>query len=256
MKILIIEDEKAAVKNLTALLEEVAPNAEVCGVTDSIHDTLAWLKHNPVPDLVFMDIHLADGSSFEIFEQTDIKCPIIFTTAYDEYSLKAFRVNSIDYLLKPIGEKDIRRALDKLTLLKSSRTEDSGNEQLMRFIKTMTGERKYKSHFLIPGKGDKLIPLAISSVLFFRIEEGLVKAVTKDFENILFPHTLDELAESLDPQVFFRINRQYLISRDAIRDIELWFHGRLSISLNSKDTEKIIVSKARVGDFKKWFSGE
>lgn len=255
MKVLIIEDEKAAVRNLKALLEEVEPDAEVCGVTDSIYATLEWIKSNPAPDLVFMDIHLADGSSFEIFGQAELECPVIFTTAYDEYSLKAFKVNSIDYLLKPIGEKDIRRALDKLKSLQGKYGADTGNEQLMRFINSMTGKRKYKSHFLIPGKGDKLIPLAVNSVLFFHIEEGLVRAVKKDHGSLLIPGTLDELADSLDPDVFFRVNRQHLISREAVRDVELWFHGRLSVCLDSNDSERIIVSKARVGDFKKWFSG-
>lgn len=256
MRILIVEDEKAAVKNLRALLADVKPEAEICGVTDSIYGTVEWLERNPMPDLVFMDIHLADGSSFEIFEQAELTCPIIFTTAYDEYSLKAFKVNSIDYLLKPIGEKDIRRALDKLDSLKEQNTSPSLNDPILRFIHSMTDKQKYKTHFLIPGKGDKLIPLAVNSVLFFHIEEGLVRAVKKDFETLMLPNTLDDLAESLDPESFFRINRQHLISREAVRDVELWFHGRLSVCLNSRDSEKIIVSKARANDFKKWFTGD
>ena len=178
MKIVIIEDEKAAVRNLTSLLNEIKPNGEIVTILDSISSTIEWFSSHPMPELVFMDIHLADGSAFEIFNHINITCPIIFTTAYDEYALRAFKVNSIDYLLKPIGKEDIEHA-----------------------------------------------------------------------------QTLDELTECLNPSLFFRANRQYLISREAIKDIDLWFNSRLSINLYySGIKEKILVSKARVAEFKEWFS--
>jgi len=254
MKILIIEDEKAAVNNLKALLADVAPQCKITGVTDSIVDSIKWLRENSTPDLVFMDIHLADGSAFEIFEHVEIKCPVVFTTAYDEYALRAFKVNSVDYLLKPIGEKDIKRTFDKLSLLAGNNQQESNS--LSQLIKSMNLQKQYKTHFLIPSKGSKLIPLPADSILYFYIDEGIVKAVAKNNESYAIPHTLDELCETLNKKFFFRANRQYLISREAIVDIDYWFNGRLSINLRIPAKDKIIVSKARVNEFKEWFSGK
>ena len=252
MKALIIEDEKAAVRNLKALLKEVAPVIEVIGVLDSVTECVAWFQSEPAPDVVFMDIHLADGSSFEIFEHCRIPCPIIFTTAYDEYALKAFKVNSIDYLLKPIGAADLRRALDKLASL--HHTSDP-QESLSTLIHSRQKRGHYKTHFLIPYKGDKLLPLAVDQVQYFCITEGITKAVVSSQESYVLPHTLDELADSLDPERFFRVNRQYIIARNAVRDIDLWFNNRLSINLKIPVNEKILVSKLRVNEFKNWFAG-
>ena len=252
MKALIIEDEKAAVRNLKALLKEVAPVIEVIGVLDSVTECVAWFQSEPAPDVVFMDIHLADGSSFEIFEHCRIPCPIIFTTAYDEYALKAFKVNSIDYLLKPIGAADLRRALDKLASLHHA---TDPQESLSALIHSLQKRGHYKTHFLIPYKGDKLLPLAVDQVQYFCITEGITKAVVSSQESYVLPHTLDELADSLDPERFFRVNRQYIIARNVVRDIDLWFNNRLSINLKIPVNEKILVSKLRVNEFKNWFAG-
>ena len=234
MKALIIEDERAAVRNLKALLKEVAPQTEVIDSLDSVTDSVAWFETNPAPDVVFLDIHLADGSSFEIFDHVRIDCPVIFTTAYDEYALRAFKVNSIDYLLKPIGAADLRRALNKLASL--HRTPDR-EESLAELIRNLQRRDRYKSHFLIPSKGDKLLPLAVDQVQYFCISDGVT------------------LTDSLDPDRFFRVNRQYLLSRNAVQDIDLWFNNRLSINLRIPTGEKILVSKQRVNDFKNWFAG-
>lgn len=253
MKALIIEDEKAAVRNLQALLSEVAPDMEILAVLDSITETIDWFRASPAPDLIFLDIHLADGSAFEIFEHVEIRCPIIFTTAYDEYALKAFKVNSIDYLLKPIDRKDIQKALDKLKLLNSDSTnKEPDYTSLLRALKK---EENYKTHFLIPVKGDKLLPVSADSILFFHIDEGVVKAMMADGKEYIFPQTLDELTDSLNPAFFFRVNRQYLISRKAVLDIDLWFNGRLSVNMKVPVPEKILISKARVSEFKEWFAG-
>lgn len=253
MKALIIEDEKAAVRNLQALLSEVAPDMEILAVLDSIAETIDWFRASPIPDLMFLDIHLADGSAFEIFEHVEIHCPIIFTTAYDEYALKAFKVNSIDYLLKPIDRKDIQKALDKLKLLNSDSTnKEPDYTSLLRALKK---EENYKTHFLIPVKGDKLLPVSADSILFFHIDEGVVKAMMADGKEYIFPQTLDELTDSLNPAFFFRVNRQYLISRKAVLDIDLWFNGRLSVNMKVPVPEKILISKARVSEFKEWFAG-
>lgn len=251
MKTVIIEDEKAAVRNLTVLLREIAPDIEVIAVLDSIRETIDWFSHHPVPELVFLDIHLADGSAFEIFKHISISCPIIFTTAYDEYALRAFKVNSVDYLLKPIGEEDILKALDKL---KDLRGNGNSTTDMRRLLRELKQEESYKSHFLIPVKGDKLVPLSADNISCFYINGGVVKAITSEGKEYIFPQTLDELTDCLHPANFFRVNRQYLISRKAIRDIDLWFNNRLSINLNVLVKEKILVSKARVGEFKEWFT--
>jgi len=254
MKTLIIEDEKAAVNNLKALLNEVEPQCEITGVTDSIVESIKWLQENHTPELVFMDIHLADGSAFEIFKYVEIKCPIIFTTAYDEYALNAFRVNSVDYLLKPIGEKDIIRAFNKLKMFSESGQQE--NLSISQMIKAMNMQKQYRTHFLIPIKGSKLIPLPADSILYLHITEGNVEAVTKDNESYLIPHTMDELNEILNKNKFFRANRQYIISREAIIDIDYWFNGRLSINLKIPVKDKLLISKARVSEFREWFSGK
>lgn len=253
MKALIIEDEKSAVRNLRSLLKEVAPQCEVIGTLDSVQEAVSWFEANPMPDLVFMDIHLADGSSFEIFDYVRIGCPIIFTTAYDEYALKAFKVNSIDYLLKPIGEADLRQAIAKFEHLQHG---PGAQDSLVALIRSMQRRDHFRSHFLIPYKGDKLLPLAVQQVQYFCIVEGTTKAVVSEKESYVLPYTLDELTEGLDPDRFFRANRQYLISRQAVRDIDLWFNNRLSINLRVPTGEKILVSKLRVNDFKAWFAGD
>ena len=258
----IIEDEKAAVRNLTSLLNEVKPEAEIIAILDSINSTIEWFGIHPMPELVFMDIHLADGSAFEIFDHISITCPIIFTTAYDEYALRAFKVNSIDYLLKPIGKEDIEHAFEKLdnlqdTIPENGSRRENKEEELLHLIHSLKKQENYKTHFLIPIKGDKLLPVSIDMIQLFYIKDCQVKAVLTDGMEYNFSLTLDELVDCLNPSLFFRVNRQFLISREAIKDIDLWFNSRLSINLrHSRMTEKILVSKARVAEFKEWFSSK
>ena len=260
MKTVIIEDEKAAVRNLTSLLNEVKPEAEIIAILDSINSTIEWFGIHPMPELVFMDIHLADGSAFEIFDHISITCPIIFTTAYDEYALRAFKVNSIDYLLKPIGKEDIEHAFEKLdnlqdTIPENGSRRENKEEELLHLIHSL--KKQEKTHFLIPIKGDKLLPVSIDMIQLFYIKDCQVKAVLTDGMEYNFSLTLDELVDCLNPSLFFRVNRQFLISREAIKDIDLWFNSRLSINLrHSRMTEKILVSKARVAEFKEWFSSK
>lgn len=262
MKTVIIEDEKAAVRNLTSLLNEVKPEAEIIAILDSINSTIEWFDIHPMPELVFMDIHLADGSAFEIFDHISITCPIIFTTAYDEYALRAFKVNSIDYLLKPIGKEDIEHAFEKLdnlqdTIPENGSRRENKEEELLHLIHSLKKQENYKTHFLIPIKGDKLLPVSIDMIQLFYIKDCQVKAVLTDGVEYNFSLTLDELVDCLNPSLFFRVNRQFLISREAIKDLDLWFNSRLSINLHHfRMTEKILVSKARVAEFKEWFSSK
>jgi two-component system LytT family response regulator len=250
MKAIIVEDEMLAARNLQSILSKLG-TVQVVAVLDSITETVEWFSYNPQPDLMFLDIHLADGSAFEIFDRTEIRCPVIFTTAYDEYALKAFKVNSIDYLLKPIDTLAVERALKKLQgLTVTDNMQDAVNKLMASFRATSA----FKTHFLVPAKGDKLIPVQAIDIAFFYIDNGLVKAVAFDEKSFRFEHTLDELAEMLDPHVFFRANRQFIISRKAIKDIDLWFNNRLSVNLKIPAPEKILISKARIAEFKNWFS--
>jgi len=249
MKALIIEDEILASKHLLQVLEEVG-DISVITVLESISETIEWFSKNPQPEIVFMDIHLADGSAFEIFNHISINCPVVFTTAYDEYALKAFKVNSIDYLLKPIEASDVQDALKKLKGFSGS---ESLKTALNNLVASYGKTSKYKKHFLIPSKGDKLIPVQTSDLACFYIDSGIVKAFSTDGKTYKFDYTLDELAELLDPEIFFRANRQYLISRASIKDIDIWFNSRLSVNLKIAVPEKILISKARISEFKKWF---
>ncbi len=251
MRALIIEDEILAAKHLRHVIDEIG-GIDILAVTESITESVEWFRNNAQPDLIFMDIHLADGSAFEIFKHISVTCPIIFTTAYDEYALKAFKVNSIDYLLKPIDAVSIKGAIRKLELLSPK---NSSQDDFKKFIETFTKGLTYKSHFLIPAKGDKLIPVQSAEIAYIYIDSGTVKAVKFDEKSFRFEYTLDELAEMLDPADFFRANRQYIISRKAIKDIDLWFNSRLSVNLKLTTPEKVLISKARIPEFKNWFGG-
>jgi two-component system LytT family response regulator len=254
MNAIIIEDEIVAAQALQSLIREVEPDMEINAVLQSIDETIEWFQTIvQTPDLVFMDIHLADGSAFSIFEKIKILCPIIFTTAYDEYALKAFEVNSIDYLLKPINKKDLERAIYKYKnfLYQSDKSMDLMNKLLSSFKQNKT---VCKTYFLVPEK-DKLIPLATYDIAYIRIDAKMIKAVTVGNRIHYMNQTLDDLMQQLDPSLFFRANRQYVVAHRAISDISLWFGNKLSINLNIPTPERILVSKARAGEFKKWFSG-
>jgi DNA-binding LytR/AlgR family response regulator len=251
MKALVIEDEVLAAKHLQSVLAEVG-GITVIAVLESISETVEWFKLNTQPEILFLDIHLADGSAFEIFKHADISCPIIFTTAYDEYALNAFKVNSIDYLLKPVDADAVRNAIKKLERLSGK---DNIHSDIKNLIDSFRKDSQYKTHFLIPIKGVKLLPVQTSQIACFFIDAGLVKARTFEDRTYTFEYTLDELAGILNPNDFFRANRQFIISRSSIKDIDFWFNSRLSVNLIVQVPEKILISKARVPEFKKWFGG-
>lgn len=217
-----------------------------------MEETIDWFTSNPQPDVLFLDIHLADGSSFAVFESVTINCPIIFTTAYDEYALKAFEVNSIDYLLKPINLNNLERSLKKLRGLTT--VKDNSNELLTNLIASFRQSNKsYKSGFLIPHK-DKFIPLQVNKIVYFYTENKMVKIVADDEQVYHLDTSLEDISSQLDPQLFFRANRQFIIARKAIKDISVWFGSKVSVNLFVPTPEKVIVSKARVSEFKTWFT--
>lgn len=247
MRAVIIEDETAAARNLQALLQSVVPDIEICATLESIAESVQWLNANPQPDVLFMDIHLADGDSFRIFDLVSIECPIIFTTAYDQYALKAFSVNSIDYLLKPIAQSDLERAVTKLRRLPpSERTE------MRRKIDRVVEEERPRS-FLVQVK-DRIIPLKIEEVAYFYTCAEKVWAYTDEGRTYIINRTLDKLSAQLPPEEFFRANRQFIVARRAVRDISVWFGSRVAVNVMPEAPERIVVSKERSGEFKRWLA--
>ena len=249
MKIVIVEDETAAAANLRVMLREVLPDAEIMAVLESIAECTEYFGQACDVDLVFMDIHLADGESFRIFDSTDIEAPIIFTTAYDQYALEAFRVNSIDYLLKPIQSSDLQRAVDKFRRL-SNLDRTAYRERVEEFA----GRQKEERQAFLVHVRDKIIPLKRDEIAFFHTQNELVSAYT--YTGAVYPmdKTLEALQALLPTGDFFRANRQFIIARSAVDDISVWFGSRLSVNLKVDVPEKIIVSKARVPVFKDWLT--
>lgn len=247
MKVLIVEDEVAARENLIAILDKIDPAITVVGQTESVTQTVRWLSSNDSPDLIFMDIQLSDGSSFNIFSSITVNSPIIFTTAFDEYAIDAFRVNSIDYLLKPIDERMVQRALIKY---KSFRPANNDME-LSRLSNTMRGGM-YSSKILVPFK-DRLIPVKVNDIVCFYSTGGNTCVYIENGNFYSLQKSLDSMMSFLNPTLFIRANRQFIISKEGIRDMTVWFDNRLLINLNIKVPEKIFISKNKVSDFKNWF---
>ena len=233
------------------MLRKVEPSLQIEAVLESVGESVEWLSSHPMPDLIFMDIHLADGESFRIFDRVEIDCPIIFTTAYDQYALEAFKVNSIDYLLKPITQNDLQRALDKLHRL--SVTE---RRSISERVTSLAAEASKASQnvFLIQVR-DRIRPLKFDEAAYFYTSDERVTVHTFSGEVLAMDKTLETLSATLPENDFFRANRQFIVSRGAIRDISVWFGSRLALNLILDTPERIIISKARVPRFKQWLVG-
>ncbi len=249
-KVVIVEDETAAAVNLRSMLKTIVPDVEVLTVLESVEEAVEYFSAEVEADVVFMDIHLADGDSFRIFKSVDIAIPIIFTTAYDEYALEAFKVNSIDYLLKPFKEEDLHRALDKLQRLTSSER-DEGRERVTKMVADAHND---SLQTLLVRYKDKIIPVAMEDVAFFYTYAERVTLTTLDGKTYPVDKTLETLTQQLDSEKFYRANRQFIISRRAVKDIAVWFGSRLALNLTIETPERIIISKARVPEFKRWLS--
>ncbi|MTI41447.1 LytR/AlgR family response regulator transcription factor [Fulvivirga lutimaris] len=251
MKILIIEDEAPAFRRLQKVLEEINPDIEIVEVIDSVEESVKWLGNNDAPDLIFMDIQLSDGISFEIFEKVKIIKPVIFTTAFDEYMLKAFKVNSIDYLLKPVKREELAASLQKYNDLKSSFS-SNGTPDLNALIgQIRMDDKKYKSRFLIK-QGERLISVETVDIAYFYTRNGVVYLVTMEDKKYLMDSNLDELVNQLDPEKFYRANRQYLISFQSINATHKYHKGKLLIELHQKTDDPVTVSVEKATDFKNW----
>ncbi|MBQ9639789.1 MAG: response regulator transcription factor [Bacteroidales bacterium] len=253
---LIIEDEAIAALNLTRLLAEVAPDIEICETLQSIEETIDWFAVHSEPDIVFMDIHLADGLSFRIFEHITIHCPIVFTTAYDQYALDAFEVNSIDYLLKPISADKLRHALNKWETFSPLHENEAAisQETMQQLLQTMQhSHRQYQSHFLVP-MGEKLQPLPVADIAYIHLDAKIAQACTLNDQHYFIDKPLDTLMELLNPDLFFRANRQFIIAHSAIKYISTRLGSKLGVTLVISTPEPIIISKARATEFKQWFT--
>lgn len=247
-KVIIVEDETAAAVNLRSMLSTVVGEVEVVALLESVEEAVEYFRGDVDADVVFMDIHLADGDSFRIFRSVEIDIPIIFTTAYDEYALEAFKVNSIDYLLKPFGEEELRRALDKLNRLTASdRVARRGSVEKM----VAESESEVVQTMLVRYK-DKIIPVKMDDVAYFYTYAERVTLTTLSGKSYPVDKTLEALSQQLSEDKFFRANRQFIISRRAVKDIAVWFGSRLALNLTVETPERIIISKARVPEFKQW----
>jgi len=253
MKVLIVEDEPYAQNELKRLLARTEKDMEVLECIDSVEETVEWFQNNEEPDLLFLDIQLSDGLSFDIFRQVSIKAPVIFTTAYDEYAIQAFKVNSIDYLLKPLKFEELVGALNKLSGL----TERFGKNEVGGLNAEQIGQLlelhkpKYKSRF-IAKVGDQIKYVDVSDVAFFRAEDNEVMLITRNNNRYIVDYTLDELNNILDPASFFRANRSYIVTIGSIKKISKYFNSRLHLELNPNADDTILISRVRVPDFMKW----
>ena len=256
MKILIVEDEELAAQRLAQLVKEVEPDADIRGPIDTVSATVAHLKQKPVYDLILLDIQLADGKSFTIFEECNVVTPVIFTTAYDEYALQAFELNSIDYLLKPVNREKLKSSLEKFRKLKEYYGAENPNNQLYEMIRNLRPEKPaYKDRFLI-SKGDIMVPVKVSEIACFYAEDKEVMLLTHDNKRYFVPFSVEELSVKLDPKLFFRVNRQYIISAEAISKVHNYFNFKLKVELSADPKLEIIVSRAKTAAFKLWMNGE
>ena len=249
MRILIIEDEHFAAKRMSSLIHENLPDAKILDVLDSVEDSVKWLKDHVHPHLIFMDIQLADGLSFQIFEKISMTCPVIFTTAYDEYALDAFKVNSIDYLLKPIELQSFRRAVGKFEQYYQNNLQGINWKNITNEI--LSTKTKYKQRFLIK-TGQAYSYLDVADIHLIYSEDGLTFALKANQKKVIIDKTMDQLESILDPQEYFRINRKYLVPIKHIHKIHPYLNSRLKLELDFKIADELIVSREKVGVFKQW----
>jgi two-component system, LytTR family, response regulator LytT len=251
MKIIIIEDEIPAAKRLKNMLKKINPDLEIAAIIDGIEEAVNWLQNNKEPDLIIADIQLSDGLCFEIFRQVTVKCAVIFTTAYDEYAIEAFKVNSIDYLLKPLDKKALNKAIEKYNnIRKNYAGQDNNLESLLKKI-TQKGDSGYKTRFLVT-KGQIMKTIQTTETAFFVIDNQLVFLVDKNDKYYIIEHSLDELESMLDPEHFFRINRQMIVSFASIKTIHPYFNSRLQLFLQPNIKNEVLVSRMKVNNFKRW----
>jgi two-component system, LytTR family, response regulator LytT len=249
MKVLIIEDEIYTAKGLVKMLTNIEKDIEVLKIIGSVEETIEYLAEKPELDLIFMDIQLSDGISFEIFSDIKVEYPVIFTTSYDEYAIKAFQVNSVDYLLKPVDQNTLQKSLDKFKKLFSKNVQNQQIEQMLSQISFI--KKDYKSRFLVKtAKG--LLTLQTTEIAYFYIDNQLVFLKTHENKRYQLDKALDDLEKLIDPKKFFRLNRQFIASFDSIGTIHNFFNNTLKIELKPEIDKEVIVSRYNVKEFKEW----
>jgi DNA-binding LytR/AlgR family response regulator len=260
MNILIVEDEPRTARTIERLLLGLRPEAQVVGQAESVAATVAWLAEHPAPDLILMDIHLSDGSSFEIFRRAPVSSPVIFITAYDEHALEAFEVNGIDYLLKPITRDSLLRGLRKFEALRQHYAGSAAPAEapatlanLLRTVQQLSAPPPHKTVWLVPFK-NKLIPVTATDVAHFIIRSGVVSLTTLEGQHYTLDTPLDELEAQADPRQFFRANRQVLLARPSITALEPYYNSRMLVHVQPPAPELIIVPKPRVTELRHWMS--
>ncbi|MFZ6011577.1 MAG: LytR/AlgR family response regulator transcription factor [Bacteroidota bacterium] len=250
MKILILEDESLASEKIEKSLLELEPEATIVATLRSVASAVEWLKNNTHPDLIISDIRLLDGLSFAIFQEVKIEKPVIFTTAYDQYAIKAFEVNSIDYLLKPVQKEKLKASLDKLKSLQQKQSAPTiVYQEMLKYLKG--NQTEYKSRFMVK-LGQKILAIPADKIAYFFSENKLTFIVTREGKRFPIDQALDDLTDMLDPKTFFRINRQYIITFDSISEIHPYFKGRIKLMLQPKSDDEVVISAERTPEFKKW----
>jgi DNA-binding LytR/AlgR family response regulator len=247
MRVIIVEDEKLAAERLVTMLAQYDPAIDVIACFESVEETAAYLRQHAHPDLLLLDIHLSDGHSFEIFKQVSYNKPVIFTTAFDQYALEAFRIFSIDYILKPVTQAALASAINKFKSL-------SVNFSAVDLTKltSETGYQRYKKRFL--GKvGQRLFFITSDNIAYLQADNKIVYLIDKEGSRYVVDYTLEQLQELVDPKLFFRLNRSFIVSINAIQQVKPWYNSRLKLSvLGNNNTDEMVVSRDRVADFKIW----
>jgi two-component system LytT family response regulator len=255
MKVLIIEDEFLAALQLRTMVQECDPDITVVATLDSVESAVQWFRNNPLPDLLLADIELSDGQSFSIFEQVEVKCPVIFTTAYDEFALQAFKVHSIDYLLKPINEDALRKSLEKFYAFKKLYGTTTTGIDLASLVSLLRDEALpahiYRDRFLLK-QGTRLVPVEVKEIAYFYTRDRITFVKTWDNRSLVVDYHLDELEKMLDPKLFYRANRQVIISPKSVNKIHIHFHNRLKLELTPLIDDEVYISRDKAAQFKIW----
>ncbi|MBB6001409.1 LytTR family DNA-binding domain-containing protein [Arcicella rosea] len=255
LRLVLVEDEVVTARNLEYVLKNLNEKISILAILQSVSEAINWFENNQSPyDLVFMDIRLADGLSFDIFKKVNINRPVIFVTAYNDYAIQAFKNNGIDYILKPFDEQEIEQALAKFeNLTKPSEQELDGKKLAQLLDNVNAGLKSYKKSFLVHHR-DKLLPLETAKIAWFYTSNEIVYAHTLDDKQYIMEFSMEQLEQQIDPALFFRANRQFIVNRKAILEIEFYFNGRLSVKVKPEPTEHILISKVRVSVFKNWMN--
>lgn len=249
MNILIIEDEALSARRLKTMVTEMDPTFHVMDITESVRQSVEWLRTHPAPDLILMDIELTDGKSFEIFDQVEVTSPVIFVTAYDEYAIQAFRVNSVDYLLKPVKQEELARSIEKLRRIQQSLGRSTVDIQsLLQAFYTQT---RFRERFLVR-EADRMIPVDVQDIAYIQTKDRVNTIYTFRNETYIIDQTLDEIERTLDPSKFFRANRQFILNADAVEKVHFWFSSKLKVDVKPRSSEEIIVSREKAMAFRSW----